>query len=102
MGSQKKKLKFLHRTVQQRLVLHKGDVLDPHCLIRILGTVRPGEIYHLAAQSHVTLSFEIPGYTFQVNVQGTLNLLQAIVLCGMEREVRLYNVIEASPSQQPP
>ncbi len=85
-------LKMLHRTILQRLVLHKGDVLDPHCLIRILGAVRPQEIYHFAAQSHVTLSFEIPDYTFHVNVHGTLNVLQAIVLCGIEREVRLYNV----------
>jgi len=73
------------------LILHKGDILDPHCSVKILSEVRPKEIYHLAAQSHVTSSFEIPEYTFQVNVFGTLNLLQALRLSGIENTTRLYN-----------
>lgn len=79
---------ILHHT---HLILHKGDILDPHCSVKILSEVRPKEIYHLAAQSHVTSSFEIPEYTFQVNVFGTLNLLQAIRLSGIENTTRLYN-----------
>jgi len=79
---------ILHHT---RLILHKGDILDPHCSVKILSEVQPKEIYHLAAQSHVTSSFEIPEYTFQVNVFGTLNLLQALRLSGIENTTRLYN-----------
>lgn len=78
--------------VRDRLTLHKGDILDSHGLTKLLGEIRPQEIYHLAAQSHVSQSFETPEYTMQVNTMGTLNILQAIVLCGLEKHTRLYNV----------
>ncbi|KAL0932829.1 dTDP-glucose 4,6-dehydratase [Colletotrichum truncatum] len=65
--------------------------MDSHFLNNLLRDVRPDEIYHLAAQSHVSQSFKTPDYTMQVNTIGTLNLLQAIVNCGLENHVRLYN-----------
>lgn len=71
--------------------------MDPHGLAKLLRDVRPAEIYHLAAQSHVSQSFETPDYTMQVNAMGTLNLLQAIVASGLEKSTRLYNV---SPSRK--
>ncbi|KAL2842511.1 GDP-mannose 4,6-dehydratase [Aspergillus pseudodeflectus] len=74
------------------LTLHKGDICDPHCIISILVEIQPiREIYHLAAQSHVTSSFEIPEVTVQVNVLGTLNVLQAVRVMGMRGKVRVYN-----------
>ncbi|KAK4163001.1 putative GDP-mannose 4,6 dehydratase [Cladorrhinum sp. PSN259] len=74
-----------------RIKLHKGDVTDSYYLTNLLGKVRPHEIYHLAAQSHVSQSFESPGYTMQVNAIGTLNLLQAIVTQGLQKHTKLYN-----------
>lgn len=66
--------------------------MDPHGLANLLREIRPAEIYHLAAQSHVGQSFEIPDYTMKVNAMGTLNLLQAIAVSGLEKDSRLYNV----------
>jgi GDPmannose 4,6-dehydratase len=66
------------------------------CLIEILKRCQPTEIYNLAGQSHVTLSFKIPEYTFQVNQGGCLNLLQAIVHCNLQSKTRLY---QASTSE---
>ena len=57
--------------------LHYGDLLDPNSLIKIIKSVQPNEIYNLAAQSHVGVSFQLPNYTTQVNSIGTLNLLQS-------------------------
>ncbi|KAF2758232.1 NAD(P)-binding protein [Pseudovirgaria hyperparasitica] len=79
------------RHILGKLHLHGGDIMDCPCLIRILNVICPDEIYHLAAQSHVTLSFVMLDYTFQVNQQGTMNLLQSIVICGLEKRIRLYN-----------
>jgi GDPmannose 4,6-dehydratase len=61
-------------------------------LIQLLRDIQPHEIYHLAAQSHVSQSFATPEHTFQVNIVGTLNLLQAVVVCGLQRKTRIYNV----------
>jgi len=82
----------IHSHVKSQIILHKGDITDSHSLVRILRDVRPDEIYHLAGQSHVSQSFETPSYTMQVNAMGTLNLLQAIVCCGLQTNTRLYNV----------
>ncbi|KAF2177440.1 GDP-mannose 4,6-dehydratase [Zopfia rhizophila CBS 207.26] len=79
------------KDVFHRLTLHKGDVLDVNCLIGILKEIQPEEIYHLAAQSHVTTSFRIPDYTFQVNTVGCLNILQAILHCDLTDKTKLYN-----------
>jgi GDPmannose 4,6-dehydratase len=67
-----------------------------NCLVEILKLCHPTEIYNLAGQSHVTLSFTVPEYTFQVNQGGCLNLLQAIIHCNLQSQVRLY---QASTSE---
>ncbi|KAK3326827.1 GDP-mannose 4, 6-dehydratase-like protein [Apodospora peruviana] len=70
---------------------HYGDVLDPFSLIKILRASKPDEVYHLAAQSHVGLSFSTSSYTSDVDALGTLRVLEAIVALGMEKTVRFYN-----------
>ena len=65
---------------------------DPTSLQSIIARVIPSEIYNFAGQSHVTYSFQLPSYTFQVNLMGVLNLLTAVVHCGLESRVRLYQV----------
>lgn len=79
-----------------RFILHYGDMTDSTNLARILAEVRPEEIYNLAAQSHVKVSFETPEYTANADALGTLRLLEAIRLLGMERKVRFY---QASTSE---
>ena len=71
----------------RRFVLHHGDLTDSSSLIHIIGKVRPDEIYNLAAQSHVAVSFEAPEYTADVDAMGTLRLLEAIrrVKLALER-----------------
>lgn len=79
-----------------RLYLHYGDMTDTSSLQRIIGLVEPHEIYNLAAQSHVAVSFEEPEYTANSDALGTLRVLEAIRLLGMERRVRFY---QASSSE---
>ncbi|MFI3299342.1 MAG: GDP-mannose 4,6-dehydratase [Rikenellaceae bacterium] len=81
---------------QRRVNLHYGDMTDSSSLIRILGSVRPTEIYNLAAQSHVKVSFEVPEYTAETDAVGTLRLLEAIRILGMEKSCRIY---QASTSE---
>lgn len=76
--------------------LHYGDLTDSTNLIRIVQETRPTEIYNLAAQSHVQVSFETPEYTANADAVGTLRLLEAIRILGMEKETRLY---QASTSE---
>ena len=76
--------------------LHYGDMTDAGSLIRIIQAVQPDEIYNLAAQSHVAVSFESPEYTANVDALGTLRLLDAIRTLGMTRDVRFY---QASTSE---
>ena len=78
------------------MVLHYGDLVDGACLVRIVASVRPTEIYNLAAMSHVKVSFEMAEYTADVDGVGTLRLLEAIRTCGMEKDVRFY---QASTSE---
>ena len=73
-----------------RLKLHYGDLSDSTNLIRIVQEVRPDEIYNLAAMSHVQVSFDTPEYTADVDGLGTLRLLEAIRILGMEKDVRFY------------
>lgn len=61
-------------------------------LLQILGDIRPDEIYHLAAQSHVGISFDMPLLTCDINALGTLRLLEAIRMLGLEKTTRFYNV----------
>lgn len=79
----------------RRLFLHYGDLTDAGNLIRIVQTIQPDEIYNLAAQSHVAVSFDSPEYTANVNALGTLRLLEAIRMLGLDK-VRFY---QASTSE---
>jgi GDPmannose 4,6-dehydratase len=79
-----------------RFFMHHGDLTDATNLIRIVQETRPTEIYNLAAQSHVQVSFETPEYTANADAVGTLRLLEAIRILGMERQVRFY---QASSSE---
>jgi GDPmannose 4,6-dehydratase len=80
----------------QRFVLHHGDMTDSSSLIRIIQQVQPDEIYNLAAQSHVAVSFEEPEYTAESDAIGTLRLLEAIRILGLEKRTRFY---QASTSE---
>ncbi|MBN9310470.1 GDP-mannose 4,6-dehydratase [Devosia sp.] len=80
----------------QRLILHYGDMTDSTNLIRIVQEVQPDEIYNLAAQSHVAVSFETPEYTANADAIGTLRLLEAIRILKMEHRTRFY---QASTSE---
>jgi len=80
----------------RRMVLHYGDLTDATNLIRIVQEVQPDEIYNLAAQSHVAVSFETPEYTANADALGTLRLLEAIRILGMEGKTRFY---QASTSE---
>lgn len=81
--------------LDKRLFLHYGDLIDPSSLNRLLDKIEPDEIYNLAAQSHVKVSFEIPDYTAQVDALGTLRFLDAIRETGL-RQVKFY---QASTSE---
>ncbi len=76
--------------------LHYGDMTDSSSLIRIIQTVQPDEIYNLAAQSHVKVSFEVPEYTADTDAVGTLRLLEAVRILGMDKKVKIY---QASTSE---
>ncbi|QAU35540.1 GDP-mannose 4,6-dehydratase [Janthinobacterium sp. 17J80-10] len=80
----------------QRFILHYGDLSDSSNLTRILQQVQPDEVYNLGAQSHVAVSFESPEYTADVDALGTLRLLEAIRLLGLEKKTRFY---QASTSE---
>lgn len=76
--------------------LHYGDMTDSSSLIRILQQVQPDEIYNLAAQSHVKVSFDVPEYTAETDAVGTLRLLEAIRILGLENKCKIY---QASTSE---
>lgn len=78
------------------LVLHYGDLTDSSLLVKLVNEIKPDEIYNLAAQSHVKVSFQNPVYTAEVDGIGTLRLLDAIVACGLEKTCRFY---QASTSE---
>ena len=74
-----------------RFMMHYGDITDSTNVIRLIQETQPNEIYHLAAQSHVQVSFESPEYTANADALGTLRLLEAIRILGMLDKVRFYN-----------
>ena len=76
--------------VYKHVNLHYGDLTDSTNIVRVIQKVKPDEIYNLGAQSHVKVSFEIPEYTGQVDALGTLRVLEAVRLLGMEKKVRIY------------
>jgi GDPmannose 4,6-dehydratase len=82
--------------IYNRLHLHYGDLTDSTNLVRVIQLVQPDEIYNLGAQSHVKVSFEMPEYTADVDAMGTLRVLEAVRLLGMEDRVRIY---QASTSE---
>jgi GDPmannose 4,6-dehydratase len=79
-----------------RFFLHHGDLTDSTNLIRLIQQVQPDEIYNLAAQSHVAVSFEVPEYTANADALGTLRILEAVRILGMEKKTRFY---QASTSE---
>ena len=80
----------------RNLVLHYGDLTDSSNLVRIIQQTQPDEIYNLGAQSHVAVSFESPEYTADVDAMGTLRILEAIRILGLEKKTRFY---QASTSE---
>ncbi|XP_016973260.1 GDP-mannose 4,6 dehydratase [Drosophila rhopaloa] len=94
-----------------RMKLHYGDMTDSSSLVKIINMVKPTEIYNLAAQSHVKVSFDLSEYTAEVDAVGTLRILDAIRTCGMEKTVRFYQastselygkVVETPQNEQTP
>lgn len=79
-----------------KMKLHYGDMTDSSSLIKIIAAVKPSEIYNLAAQSHVKVSFDLSEYTAEVDAVGTLRLLDAIRICQLDNKVRFY---QASTSE---
>jgi len=80
----------------RRFILHYGDMTDSTNLVRLVQSIQPDEIYNLAAQSHVSVSFQEPEYTADVDALGALRLLEAIRICGLEKKTRFY---QASSSE---
>ena len=78
------------------LNLHYGDMTDSSSLIRIIQQIHPDEIYNLAAQSHVKVSFDVPEYTAETDAVGTLRLLEAVRILGLEQKTKIY---QASTSE---
>ncbi|MFA5735282.1 MAG: GDP-mannose 4,6-dehydratase, partial [Proteiniphilum sp.] len=82
---------------QRKLInLHYADMTDSSSLIRVIQTIQPDEIYNLAAQSHVKVSFDVPEYTAETDAVGTLRLLEAVRILGLEKKTRIY---QASTSE---
>ena len=81
---------------ERQINLHYADMTDSSSLIRIIQTVQPDEIYNLAAQSHVKVSFDVPEYTAQTDAVGTLRLLEAVRILNLEKKTRIY---QASSSE---
>ena len=81
---------------KRKLQLHYGDMTDSSNLIRLIQTIKPTEIYNLAAQSHVKVSFDLPEYTAETDGIGTLRILEAIRICALEKTCKIY---QASTSE---
>ena len=88
--------RIAHLEGHPRFHLHYGDLGDSISLVKIIAEVRPDEIYNLAAQSHVQVSFDVPEYTADVVATGVLRLLEAVRVCGLEKTCRIY---QASTSE---
>ena len=85
-----------HLEGHPRFFLHYGDLTDSMSLVKVIGSVRPDEIYNLAAQSHVQVSFDVPEYTAEVDAVGVLRVLEAVRACGLADSCRIY---QASTSE---
>ena len=82
--------------ILDKVTLHDGDLTDSSSLIRILNIVQPDEIYNLAAQSHVQVSFDVPEYSGDVDALGTLRVLESVRILGMTKKTKIY---QASTSE---
>ncbi len=80
---------------ERNFILHYGDLTDSSSLVRIIQQVQPDEVYNLAAQSHVAVSFEEPEYTANSDAIGTLRILEAIRILGLEKKTRFYQASTA-------
>lgn len=85
-----------HLIAANAVTLHDGDLSDSSSLIRIIGMVQPDEIYNLAAQSHVQVSFDVPEYSGDVDALGVLRILEAVRILGLTRKTKIY---QASTSE---
>ncbi len=88
--------RIAHLEGRERFHLHYGDLADSMSLLQVIGSVRPDELYNLAAQSHVQVSFDVPEYTADVAATGVLRVLEAVRLCGLGEKCRIY---QASTSE---
>lgn len=95
-ASTEKRERIDHLDGNPHFHLHYGDLADSMSLVKIIGSVRPDEIYNLAAQSHVQVSFDVPEYTADVVAVGVLRVLEAVRVCGLEKTCRIY---QASTSE---
>ena len=94
--------------IYEQIHLHYGDLTDATNIIGVIKKIEPDEIYNLGAQSHVKVSFETPEYTAQVDGLGTLRVLEAVRLLGMEKKTRiyqastseLYGLVQATPQTE--
>lgn len=85
-----------HLLEKNQIRLHEGDLTDSSSLIRIIGQIQPDELYNLAAQSHVQVSFDVPEYSGDVDALGVLRILEAVRILGLEKKTRIY---QASTSE---
>ena len=88
--------RIAHLEGQKNFHLHYGDMGDSMSIMNVVSTVRPDEIYNLAAQSHVQVSFDVPEFTADVDATGVLRILEAVRLCGLKDKTRIY---QASTSE---
>ena len=83
--------RIAHLEGHERFHLHYGDLTDSMGIQQVISLVQPDEIYNLAAQSHVQVSFDVPEYTANVDATGTLRILEAVRLCGLAQSCRIYH-----------
>ena len=95
-SSVEKRERIDHLEGNPNFTVHYGDLSDSLSLVRLIGSIKPDEIYNLAAQSHVGVSFDVPEYTAEVVATGVLRVLEAVRICGLEKTCRIY---QASTSE---
>ena len=95
-SSVEKRERIDHLEGNPNFTVHYGDLADSLSLVRLIGSIKPDEIYNLAAQSHVGVSFDVPEYTADVVATGVLRVLEAVRICGLEKTCRIY---QASTSE---
>lgn len=95
-SSTEKRERIEHLLGNENFHIHYGDLSDSVSMVQVIGKVRPHEVYNLAAQSHVGVSFDVPEYTADVVALGVLRILEAVRICGLEKSCRIY---QASTSE---